>query len=66
MSRPINWEEAEKWNKDGSLLVTIDNTVDGAGHTASAVRTVLLGFDQSGKAKILKSSVKYESRNDDE
>jgi hypothetical protein len=61
-----NWQEAEKWNKDGSLRLTIDNMVDGAGHTASATRTVVLGFDQSGKPKILKSTVKYESRNDDE
>jgi hypothetical protein len=61
-----DWQEAEKWNKDGSLRLTIDNMVDGAGHTASATRTVLLGFDKSGKAKILKSTVKYESRNDDE
>jgi hypothetical protein len=59
-----NWQEAEKWNKDGSLLVTIDNTIDGAGHTASATRTVVLGFDKSGKPKVLKSTVKYESRND--
>jgi hypothetical protein len=59
-----NWHEAEKWNKDGSLLLTIDNTIDGAGHTASATRTVLLGFDKSGKSKILKSTVKYESSND--
>jgi hypothetical protein len=36
-----NWQTAQKWNKDGSLLVTIDNTIDGAGHTASAIRTVL-------------------------
>jgi len=61
-----NWQEAEKWNKDGSLLLTIDNMIDGAGHTASAKRTVLLGFDKSGKAKILKSTVKYESRNDED
>ncbi len=61
-----NWESAKKWNKDGSLLLTIDNMIDGAGHTASATRTVLLGFDKSGKVKILKSTVKYESRNDDE
>jgi hypothetical protein len=60
-----NWQEAEKWNKDGSLLLTIDNTIDGAGHTASATRTVLLGFDKSGKPQILNSRVKYESRNDD-
>jgi hypothetical protein len=61
-----NWQQAGKWNKDGSLLLTIDNMIDGAGHTASATRTVLLGFDKSGKAKILKSTVKYESKNDDE
>jgi len=61
-----NWQQAEKWNKDGSLLLTIDNTIDGAGHTASATRTVLLGFDRSGKPKILKSTVKYESRNDED
>jgi len=61
-----NWQEAVKWNKDGSLLLTIDNTIDGAGHTASATRTVVLGFDKSGKPKILKSTVKYESKNDDE
>ena len=59
-----NWQEAEKWNKDGSLLLTIDNTIDGDGHTASATRSVLLGFDKSGKPRILKSTVKYESRND--
>jgi hypothetical protein len=61
-----NWQEAEEWNKDGSLLVTIDNTIDGAGHTASAIRTVLLGFDKSGKGQILKSTVKYDSTNDNE
>jgi hypothetical protein len=61
-----NWQTAEKWNKDGSLVVTIANVIDGAGHTASAMRTVLLGFDKSGKVKILKSTVKYESRNDNE
>jgi hypothetical protein len=61
-----NWQTAEKWNKDGSLVVTIDNTIDGAGHTASAIRTVVLGFDKSSKGKILKSAVKYESTNDNE
>ena len=59
-----NWQTAEKWNKDGSLLLTIDSTIDGSGYTASAVRTVLLGFDKSGKPTILKSSMKYESRKD--
>jgi hypothetical protein len=58
-----NWQSAKKWNKDGPLRLTIDNTVDGAGHTAGALRTVLLGFDKSGKPRILKSTVKYESSN---
>jgi len=58
-----NWQSAKKWNKDGSLVVTIDSAIDGAGHSASATRTVLLGFDKSGKFKILKSTVKYESSN---
>jgi hypothetical protein len=61
-----NWQDAKKWNKDGSLLLTIDNTIDGAGHTATATRTVLIGFDRSDKPKILKSTVKYESRNDED
>ena len=61
-----NWQVAKQWNKDGSLVLTIDNTMDGAGHTASAVRTVVLGFNTSGEAKILKSTVKYESINDAE
>jgi YhcG PDDEXK nuclease domain len=61
-----NWQQAQKWNKDGSLLLTIDNTIDGAGHTAGATRTVVLGFDKSGKPKILKSTVKYESSNDED
>lgn len=61
-----HWQQAEKWNKDGSLLLTIDNMVDGASHTARALRTVLLGFDRYGNAKIHNSTVKYESRNSDE
>ena len=61
-----HWQQVEKWNGDGSLLLTIDHTVDGVGHTASAVRTVLLGFDRSGTAKILKSRIKYSSKNSDE
>jgi hypothetical protein len=59
-----NWQTAVKWNKDGSLLVTVDSMIDGSGYTASAVRTVVLGFDKSKKAKILKSSIKYEASKD--
>ena len=61
-----NWQTAEKWNKDGSLLMTVDSMIDGSGYTASAVRTVVLGFDKSKKAKILKSSISYDFKKDDE
>jgi hypothetical protein len=50
---------AKKWQKDGSLLVEIETIVDGEGGSLSANRTVVLGFDNSAKAKILKSTVKF-------
>jgi hypothetical protein len=56
-----NWQQAEEWKKDGSLVVSINTTIDGEGDSVSAERTVVLGFDRSGKAKILKSTIKYES-----
>jgi hypothetical protein len=59
-----NWQQAEAWNKDGSLVVTIDTTIDGAGSSIEAKRTVALTFDRAGKVKILKSSIKYETEND--
>ena len=52
---------AKRWQKDGSLLVEIETIVDGGadGSTLTANRTVVLGFDHSAKAKILKSTVKF-------
>ncbi len=50
----LDWQEAKEWTKDGSLVVTIDTTIDGAGDTITALRTVVLGFDQAGKARIVK------------
>jgi hypothetical protein len=50
---------AKRWQKDGSLLVEIETIVDGEGGTLTATRTVLLGFGNSGKAKILKSTIKF-------
>jgi hypothetical protein len=50
---------ATSWQKDGSLLVEIETVVDGEGGTLTATRTVILGFDHSAKAKILKSTVKF-------
>ncbi len=57
---------AKRWQKDGSLLVEIETIQDGGsdGSTITANRTVALGFDHSGKAKILKSTVKFAVKKD--
>jgi hypothetical protein len=60
----LNWQEAEKWQKDGSLIVTIVAMIDGAGPSITATRTVVLGFDRAGKARIVKSTIKYETAGD--
>jgi hypothetical protein len=50
--------------EDGSLVVTIDTMIDGDGSSITATRTVLLGFDRVGKARIVKSTIKYETTTD--
>ena len=61
----MNWQEAEKWMKDGSLVVTIDTMIDGGdGGSINATRTVVLRFDRAGKARIVKSTIKYETEKD--
>ena len=55
----LNWQEAKAWNKDGSLVVSIDTMIDGEGGSITATRTVMLGFDRTGKARIMKSTIKY-------
>ena len=60
----LNWQEAKEWKKDGSLVVTIDTTVDGEGRSITATRTVVLGFDKAGKAKIVNSTIKYKTEKD--
>jgi hypothetical protein len=59
-----NWETAEEWKKDGSLVVSIDTTIDGEGPSLSATRTIVLTFDHAGKARIMKSTIKYETHTD--
>jgi hypothetical protein len=59
-----NWQEAKQWKKDGSLVVTIDTMIDGAGTAITATRTVVLGFDQAGKARIVASTIKYATGTD--
>jgi len=60
----MNWQEATEWKKDGSLVVTVDTTIDGDGHTIEATRTVVLGFDRADKARIVKSTIKYKTETD--
>jgi hypothetical protein len=60
----LNWQEAKEWKKDGSLVVTIDTMIDGEGSSITATRTVVLGFDRAGKARIVKSTIKYETETD--
>src|SRR5215469_18019639 len=49
---------AKQWQKDGSLIVEIENMVDGNDGSITATRTVVLGFDRSDKPKALKSTIK--------
>jgi len=60
----LNSQSATRWQKDGSLVVEIENMVDGNGGSITARRTVVLGFDRPGKARILKSTMKYETETD--
>ena len=55
----LNSQSAKRWQKDGSLVVEIGNMVDGNEGSVTATRTVVLGFDRSGKAKVLKSTIKF-------
>jgi hypothetical protein len=60
----LNWQEAKVWTKDGSLVVSIDTMIDGKGSSITATRTVVLGFDRAGRARIMKSTIKYETERD--
>jgi hypothetical protein len=55
----LNSQSATRWHKDGSLVVVIENRVDGDSGSITATRTVVLGFDRSDKARILKSTIKF-------
>ena len=59
-----NWQEATQWTKDGSLVVTVTTMIDGDGRSITATRTVVLGFDHAGNAKIEKSTIKYATGTD--
>ena len=52
----LNSQSAKRWQKDGSLVVEIENMVDANEGSVTATRTVVLGFVRSDKAKVLKST----------
>jgi hypothetical protein len=60
----MNWQEAEEWRKDGSLVVTVVTMVDGDAGSITATRTLVIAFDRAGKPKILQSTIKYETADD--
>jgi hypothetical protein len=55
----INSQTANRWQKDGSLVVEVETREDGEDGSITATRTVVLGFDKSDKARVLKSSIKF-------
>jgi hypothetical protein len=55
----LNSQSAKRWQKDGSLVVEIETMIDGEAGSITATRTVVLGFDRSDKARILKSTTKF-------
>jgi hypothetical protein len=61
----LDYEDAIAWRKDGSLVVEIETMVDGDGSSVTAARTVVLGFDRSGKARILKSTIRFKEEKGD-
>jgi hypothetical protein len=60
----INSQSAKRWQKDGSLVAEIATQEDGGYGTIRATRTVVLGFDKTDKARVLKSSIKFKIEKD--
>jgi tetratricopeptide (TPR) repeat protein len=60
----LNSQSAKRWQKDGSLVLDIENMVDGNDGSITARRTVVLGLDRPGKVRVLKSTIKYETETD--
>jgi len=55
----LNSQSAKRWQKDGSLVVEIESVSAGNEGSVTATRTVVLGFDRSGKAAVRKSTIKF-------
>lgn len=57
----LNSQTAKEWQKDGTLLVEVETQMTGDGGTITGTRTVVLGFDKANQARVLKSSIKFET-----
>ena len=55
----LNSQSAKRWQQDGSLVVEIENMIDGNDGSITATRTVVLSFDRSDTAKVRKSTIKF-------
>jgi hypothetical protein len=55
----LDSHRAVQWQKDGSLVMEIENIQDGEAGSITATRTVVLAFDRYDKAKVLKSTMKF-------
>jgi hypothetical protein len=62
----LNSQEAKEWQKDGSLVAEIETMLDGGEGSITATRTVVLKFDKSKKARLLKSKMEYKIEKGDE
>jgi hypothetical protein len=60
----INSTSAKRWEKDGSLIVEIETVKSRDKDIMTATRTLVLGIDKSGEAKILRSSQKVTTEAD--
>lgn len=56
----LNSQTAVRWQRNGSLVVKIENIRDGGEGTVKATRTVVLSFSRTGKAHIVYSRTRYE------
>ena len=59
----LNSQSAKRWQKNGSLVVEIENAQDGDAGTITAFRTVTLAFGKSSEARIVKSAIKFSKTN---
>ncbi len=57
----LNSQTAPRWQKDGALVVEIENIQDGAGSTITAHRTVILRLRPPDQAAVTKSTIKFQT-----